>query len=250
MDYKKHYHLLIKRAKSRKLNCYTEKHHIIPKCLGGKNDSSNLVKLTPEEHYLAHLLLIKIYPKSDRLVYAANKMTVSSKNLKRNNKRYGWLKKRYQNVCKKRLGNKNPSYGRSWFYNPKTMEEGKFLINEVPLNWIKGRNTTKQKTCKRCGQSICERKKICKSGGRINRFIKNFSFNTDTIGTKDFYVEYDRIVSKIKKEYLDDKLSVENLRKKYNIPSNETMRYILKSLNIDRRNLSESVKNHYQSKSG
>ncbi len=36
---------------------YYEKHHIIPKSLGGSNDESNLVLLIPEEHYECHYLL-------------------------------------------------------------------------------------------------------------------------------------------------------------------------------------------------
>lgn len=39
---------------------YTELHHIIPKSLGGKDDRSNLVRLTPREHYVCHLLLTKM----------------------------------------------------------------------------------------------------------------------------------------------------------------------------------------------
>lgn len=39
---------------------YVEKHHIIPKSLGGSNDVSNLVKLTAKEHFICHLLLIRM----------------------------------------------------------------------------------------------------------------------------------------------------------------------------------------------
>jgi hypothetical protein len=39
---------------------YFEKHHIIPKSLGGSNDLDNLVKLTAREHFICHLLLIKM----------------------------------------------------------------------------------------------------------------------------------------------------------------------------------------------
>jgi hypothetical protein len=39
---------------------YYETHHILPKSLGGNNDKENLVLLTAREHYLAHLLLVKI----------------------------------------------------------------------------------------------------------------------------------------------------------------------------------------------
>ena len=39
---------------------YIERHHILPKSLGGSNDRSNLVSLTAREHYLCHLLLVKM----------------------------------------------------------------------------------------------------------------------------------------------------------------------------------------------
>lgn len=70
---------------------YTEKHHIIPRCMGGTNDLSNLVRLTPEAHYVAHQLLVKIYPDNHKLVYAVVLMTVGNT---RNNKMYGWLKRK------------------------------------------------------------------------------------------------------------------------------------------------------------
>jgi len=71
---------------------YTERHHVIPRCMGGSDDSSNLVSLTPEAHYVAHQLLVKIYPENHKLIYAANAMTFG---IKRNNKLYGWLRHRY-----------------------------------------------------------------------------------------------------------------------------------------------------------
>ena len=43
----------------RSLECYTEKHHIIPRCMGGDDSVENLVVLTAREHYIAHLLLTK-----------------------------------------------------------------------------------------------------------------------------------------------------------------------------------------------
>jgi hypothetical protein len=90
MDYQKHYNLLISRAKDRQLSGYAEVHHIVPKCMGGGNEQSNLAKLTPEEHFLAHQLLIKIYPNERKLVFAAWAMC---RGINRNNKRYGWLRR-------------------------------------------------------------------------------------------------------------------------------------------------------------
>lgn len=57
--YKKWYDLIIENAKTRQLSCYVERHHILPKCLGGTNESSNIVELTAREHYVCHLLLTK-----------------------------------------------------------------------------------------------------------------------------------------------------------------------------------------------
>jgi HNH endonuclease. len=43
----------------RRLDCYIEKHHIVPRSMGGKDTKENLVVLTAREHYIAHLLLTK-----------------------------------------------------------------------------------------------------------------------------------------------------------------------------------------------
>lgn len=93
MDYLKHYNLLISKALSRTgLDGYSERHHIIPRCMGGTDEESNLVRLTASEHYIAHLLLVKIYPNQGKLIYAANMMCVDAHGGRSNNKRYSWLK--------------------------------------------------------------------------------------------------------------------------------------------------------------
>jgi hypothetical protein len=46
--------------------CGFEKHHIIPKSLGGSNAKFNLVVFTPREHCLAHMLLAKMYAGSSK----------------------------------------------------------------------------------------------------------------------------------------------------------------------------------------
>jgi len=40
---------------------YCERHHIIPKSLGGSNETINIIKLTAREHYIAHLILARIH---------------------------------------------------------------------------------------------------------------------------------------------------------------------------------------------
>lgn len=53
------------------------KHHILPKCLGGKDENSNYVLLTFREHIIAHMLLHRIYPNSSELAYALLRMIQS-----------------------------------------------------------------------------------------------------------------------------------------------------------------------------
>ena len=43
------------------LEGYTEKHHILPRALGGGNEAENLIRLTAEDHFFAHLLLAKMH---------------------------------------------------------------------------------------------------------------------------------------------------------------------------------------------
>lgn len=50
---------LVERGRKRQLNGYKETHHILPRCMGGPDNSENLVDLTGREHFLAHLLLVK-----------------------------------------------------------------------------------------------------------------------------------------------------------------------------------------------
>lgn len=60
MDIQKQYDLLIEKRR----NCpiaIGEVHHIIPRCMGGTNDSSNLIRLTIREHRLAHRMLFHIH---------------------------------------------------------------------------------------------------------------------------------------------------------------------------------------------
>jgi hypothetical protein len=54
------YNNIIERAKSRTISGYTENHHIIPRSLGGSDNTTNLAALTAREHYICHLLLPKM----------------------------------------------------------------------------------------------------------------------------------------------------------------------------------------------
>ena len=90
MNYSDHYDKLIDRARGRVLDGYLERHHVLPKCMGGGNSDGNIVDLTPEEHYVAHQLLVKLHPGVRGLVTAAVRMAKQCSG----NKAYGWLRRR------------------------------------------------------------------------------------------------------------------------------------------------------------
>lgn len=46
---------------------YHERHHIVPKCIGGSNDDENLIDLYAREHYEAHKLLMLENPDNRKL---------------------------------------------------------------------------------------------------------------------------------------------------------------------------------------
>jgi hypothetical protein len=62
MNYQHIYETLMQKGISRVCPIgYYEKHHIVPKCMGGADAAINIVKLTAREHFIAHILLAKIY---------------------------------------------------------------------------------------------------------------------------------------------------------------------------------------------
>ena len=165
MNYQKHYDLLCERAKNRQLDCYTENHHIIPLCMDGPDVPDNKVALTPEEHYVAHQLLIRMYPDHEGLEWATLAMTTHPNGKRINNKLYGWIRRRIQKRAKQRTGSKNGSFGKSWYHDPETLENVKCIPGDEPNGFIKGRKLKrKRKTnnCIICGQDTESRRaKYC-----------------------------------------------------------------------------------------
>ena len=62
MDYHRIYREFIKDRREREpgLTGYTERHHILPRSLGGGDEPANLIRLTAEDHFFAHLLLARM----------------------------------------------------------------------------------------------------------------------------------------------------------------------------------------------
>ena len=49
---------------------YHERHHIVPRCMGGSNEENNFIDLYAREHFIAHKLLAIEHSDNQKLVYA------------------------------------------------------------------------------------------------------------------------------------------------------------------------------------
>ena len=90
---------------------YYERHHIIPKCMGGSDYYDNIVLLEAREHYLAHYLLTKIYPSNHKILNAFFLM-----NPMRPSGYAGYFNSKIYEVCRIKLveacsGSGNPMFG-------------------------------------------------------------------------------------------------------------------------------------------
>jgi hypothetical protein len=102
LDYGRIYSQLMERAKGRQLSGYAERHHIVPRCMGGGDEAANIAVLTGAEHYVAHQLLAKMHPGNHRLLWALSAMTAGCRNTPRPHKRYEWLKRRFGEMVRER----------------------------------------------------------------------------------------------------------------------------------------------------
>lgn len=94
--YRRIYTSLCERAKCRVLVGYSERHHIIPKCLGGNNTPDNIAKLLPREHFIAHMCLMRCTTGlvKRKMVYAAMRTVWSkTRNIRVNGRLYESLRR-------------------------------------------------------------------------------------------------------------------------------------------------------------
>ena len=115
--YTRWYYNIIQRAQTRTISGYTEKHHIIPRSLGGNDTSINVVKLTAREHFVCHLLLTKMLTGASqhKMIHAAWLLSnAASKNQQRysvTSRIYETLKKEKSRVLSMKSGINSPSFG-------------------------------------------------------------------------------------------------------------------------------------------
>jgi len=147
--YHKWYRQIIEFRKINPPNGYYECHHILPRCLGGLDNSNNLINLTAREHYICHLLLIKMYEPVKSAFYKllkayvmmANCSSNTQQRVKFNSRTYESLKQQLSIFYSNQLiGEKNPQWNTKWIFNPDLKINKKISIDEIiPNGWLEGR---------------------------------------------------------------------------------------------------------------
>lgn len=148
MNYTRLYNEIVESRVRNPIKCgYTEKHHIIPRSLGGSNCKDNIVTLTAREHFLCHWLLLKMQvvgsPEYHKMLLAFVMMSYcQSDNQRRyNSKAYEYYRGRHSSsMSVLQSGNSNSQYGRIWIYNVELEVSKKIYRDEsIPIGWERGR---------------------------------------------------------------------------------------------------------------
>lgn len=126
--YTRWYYNIVDRAKTRNLSAedYYEKHHIIPKSLGGSNRADNLVKLTAREHFVAHWLLTKMVSNTKEKYQMWNAFSCMLYRENPSQERYKVSSRVFENIksagaklkSEKFSGMNNPMYGKRGKLSP------------------------------------------------------------------------------------------------------------------------------------
>lgn len=128
--YTRWYYNIISAAQSRTTEGYVERHHIIPKSLGGSDEKENLVSLTAREHFICHWLLTKMADNTNSRIRMLNAFwSLSRKNQQQaryivTGRKYEILKKAISEARSHfNIGNKfSKGYVRSAEHNRKLVE--------------------------------------------------------------------------------------------------------------------------------
>lgn len=125
---------------------YVEKHHILPKSLGGTDDNENLVSLSSRKHFLCHYLLTKFtIGKSFHYMSRALSMMAAGHNGNRyfNSRLYERTRKHMSVIMSiSQRGSGNSQFGKVWIthelFNSKKIY-GSLLIQYLDQGWYQGR---------------------------------------------------------------------------------------------------------------
>lgn len=171
MNYKKIYDQLVEKCKVRGLDKsvlegYFEKHHIVPKCMGGSDEPDNFVLFTAREHYIAHLLL-----KNKSRMFEKLRTRNSKKLSERNSNNKGFKSNAFKDLVGEVRGRLTVISFSGWLTNPNGIRTSTWLCECSCGNTttLAARHLTKNSGTRSCG---CARQEYSKSAtGESNPFF-------------------------------------------------------------------------------
>lgn len=228
------------RGTKRKTGDKLNKHHIIPKTMGGKDEDDNYVLLTFREHIIAHHLLHRIFPEDQGLAYAYLRMMQSSKS------------DRAENTYKEINGKKIP-------YTTGELEK----LRENSIEFLRKINTGRKLTPEqiekirknKTGVKYSEKTKKLLSEMRMGHEVKESTRKaiSDARTGMEFTDEHKKNISESHKgkklsESTKKKVSENSITRRKVIGPNgeiyETIRECAKALNVSVSTIKSKIKNH------
>ena len=122
---------------------YHERHHIVPRCMGGGDDEENLIDLFAREHFMAHKLLVDENPDNESLILAYACMAFVKRN---DTERYELTPEEYEEakiILSETISNRYTGEGNP-FYGKRHTEEAKQKIRESNLGRVYSEETRKK----------------------------------------------------------------------------------------------------------
>jgi len=235
MNYKKVYESIIQKRIQTPIDSgeYVERHHIVPRSLGGDDNETNLIRLTAREHFICHALLAEMYEEGTNEWYKLNHAFMMMKaessehggNRYINSKLYALKKEDFSKVMSySQSGNKNSQFGKK-----KSEEQKEHLRRKLAKNGL----THKEKlNLKYNGQTKAKKYTKYKLSFSRLRSLESL-FNVSLINDVDNSVESVRDI--LIKLYIEDNLTNSKIASLFNT-SSETIRLILHEFNIPQRN--------------
>lgn len=153
--YQRWYNNLIETRQQRIIpdSVYCERHHIVPRSLEGSDSADNLISLLPKEHFIAHLLLARIYSgsKGMKMVHALRRMLTGHKDQRYvpNSRTYEIVRSLSMSKCS---GENNPMFGRTGELHPSWNRKEEIYnqsFKEKISQTSKGRKWTDEQRAKR-----------------------------------------------------------------------------------------------------
>lgn len=192
MNYHTLYNQIIINRQNNPLIGYVEKHHIIPRSLGGSDKKHNIVKLSAREHFICHLLLTKMYKEGSvewiKMIKAFCCMLLRQNEQHKkqrcfNSRWYQYYRESFSKAQSlNQSGKGNSQFGKHWIINPITGKKKSLFPKDIQKyledGWIYGRSLKRpkmsltDKTIDKMDLSEQEKQKLKQQNKEIRRQYK------------------------------------------------------------------------------